>query len=64
VLYGVTRMPIHRSAVILLFELVAGAISSLLLTDEVVLPREWIGGVMIITAAWLAARIHASEANV
>jgi drug/metabolite transporter (DMT)-like permease len=63
VLYGVTRMPIHRSAVILLFELVAGAISSLLLTDEVVLPREWIGGFMIITAAWLAARIHASEAN-
>jgi len=63
VLYGVTRMPIHRSAVILLFELVAGAISSLLLTDEVVLPQEWIGGFMIITAAWLAARIHASEAN-
>ena len=63
VLYGVTRMPIHRSAVILLFELVAGAISSLLLTDEVVLPREWIGGFMIITAAWLAARIHAGEAD-
>ena len=63
VLYGVRRKPIHRSAVILLFELVAGAIASLLLTDEVVLPREWIGGIMIITAAWLAARIHASEAN-
>jgi drug/metabolite transporter (DMT)-like permease len=63
VLYGVTRMPIHRSAVILLFELVAGAISSQLLTDEVVLAREWIGGVMIVTAAWLAARIHADEAN-
>ena len=63
VLYGVTRMPIHRSAVILLFELVAGAISSQLLTDEVVLLQEWIGGVMIIAAAWLAARIHADEAN-
>jgi len=63
VFYGVTRMPVHRSAVILLFELVAGAISSLWLTDEVVLPREWIGGVMIITAAWLAARIHAGEAG-
>ena len=63
VIYGVTRMPIHRSAVILLFELVAGAISSLLLTDEVVLPREWVGGAMIITAAWLAARIHAGEAG-
>ncbi|MDX1697472.1 MAG: DMT family transporter [Thiohalobacterales bacterium] len=59
VLYGVTRMPVHRSAVILLFELVAGTVSSLLLTDEVILPREWIGGGMIIVAAWLAARIHA-----
>ena len=63
VIYGVTRMPVHRSAVILLFELVAGAISSQLLTDEVVLIQEWIGGAMIITAAWLAARIHADEGN-
>jgi drug/metabolite transporter (DMT)-like permease len=61
VLYGVTRMPVHRSAVILLFELVIGAVSSLLLTDEVVMPREWLGGLMIIVAAWLAARIHAGD---
>ena len=61
VLYGVTRMPLHRSAVILLFELVIGAISSLLLTDELVLPREWLGGFMIIAAAALAARIHARD---
>jgi drug/metabolite transporter (DMT)-like permease len=61
VLYGVTRMPVHRSAVILLFELVAGAVSSLLLTDEVVLPQEWLGGGLIVMAAWLAARIHAGD---
>ena len=61
VVYGVTRMPVHRSAVILLFELVAGAVSSLLLTDEVILLREWIGGGLIIIAAWLAARIHAGD---
>ena len=61
VLYGVTRMPVHRSAVILLFELVVGAASSLWLTDEVVLPREWLGGFMIVAAAWLAARIHARD---
>jgi drug/metabolite transporter (DMT)-like permease len=60
--YGVTRMPVHRSAVILLFELVVGAVSSLLLTDEAVLPREWAGGALIIVAAWLAARSHAREA--
>ena len=61
VLYGVSRMPVHRSAVILLFELVIGALSSLWLTDEVVLYREWLGGFMIVTAAYMAARIHASD---
>lgn len=61
VLYGVTRMPLHRSAIILLFELVAGAISASLLTDELVLPREWLGGFMIISAAALAARLHARD---
>jgi drug/metabolite transporter (DMT)-like permease len=63
VVYGVTRMPVHRSAVILLFELVVGAVSSLLLTDEVILMREWLGGGLIIVAAYVAAHIHAvSEA--
>lgn len=61
VLYGVTRMPLHRSAVILLFELVVGAISAMLLTDEQVLPREWLGGFMIVAAAALAAHIHARD---
>ena len=63
VLYGVSSMPVHRSAVILLFELVIGAVSSLLLTDEVVLYREWLGGFMIVTAAYMAARIHAGDEN-
>jgi drug/metabolite transporter (DMT)-like permease len=63
VLYGVARMPIHRSAIILLFELVVGAVSSLLLTDEVVLYREWVGGFLIVTAAYMAARIHAGDEN-
>ncbi len=55
--YGVTRMPVHRSAVILLFELVAGAVSSLWLTNEIILPLEWLGGGLIIAAALLAARM-------
>jgi len=54
--YGVTHMPVHRSAVLALIELVAGAISQQLLTDEVVSVREWIGGAMIVAGAWLAAR--------
>jgi drug/metabolite transporter (DMT)-like permease len=56
VIYGVTHMPVHRSAVILLFELVVGAVSSLLLTNEQVLAQEWLGGALILAAAYLAAR--------
>lgn len=56
--YGVTHMPAHRSAIILLFELVAGAISAQLLTDEVVSVNEWAGGALIVTAAWFEAHRH------
>jgi drug/metabolite transporter (DMT)-like permease len=59
--YGVTHMPVHRSAVILLFELIAGAISAGLLTDEVVRPLEWLGGALIIAAAYWAARLQTHE---
>ena len=61
VIYGVTHMPVHRSAVILLFELVAGAVSSLLLTDERVYLQEWLGGALILSAAYLAAHAHIGE---
>lgn len=54
--YGVTHMPVHRSAVIMLFELVVATVSSLLLTEETVRPIEWFGGALILTAAWLTAR--------
>lgn len=55
VVYGVSNMPVHRSAIILLFEIVVGAISSILLTDEVIHLREWIGGGLVIFAAYLTA---------
>jgi drug/metabolite transporter (DMT)-like permease len=61
VVYGVTHMPVHRSAVILLFELVVGSVSAMLLTDERVLPQEWIGGALILSAAWLAAHAQVGE---
>ena len=54
--YGVTHMPVHRSAVIALVELVAGAVSQQLLTNEVVTAREWVGGVLIVVGAYLASR--------
>ena len=53
--YGVTRLPVHRSAVILLFELVAGALSSWLLAGERIRPAEWTGGGLILVAALLMA---------
>jgi drug/metabolite transporter (DMT)-like permease len=54
--YGVTYLPVHRSAVLALIELVAGAVSQQLLTDEVVTLREWIGGALIVVGAYLSAR--------
>lgn len=62
VIYGVTHMPVHRSAVILLFELVAGAVSAQWLTDEVVRANEWAGGILIVAAAWFAAHSHTRQA--
>jgi drug/metabolite transporter (DMT)-like permease len=61
VIYGVSHMPVHRSAVILLFELVVGAVSSLLLTDERLLLQEWLGGGLILIAAYFAAHAHVKE---
>jgi len=55
-IYGVEKMPVHRSAVILLFELVAGAVSSQLLTNEIVSTIEWFGGALIVLAAYLSVQ--------
>ncbi|MEO5572964.1 MAG: DMT family transporter [Gammaproteobacteria bacterium] len=54
--YGVTHLPVHQSAVILLFELVAGAVSAQLLSDETLRVQEWTGGLIIIIAAYFSAR--------
>ncbi len=48
--YGVTFLPIQRSSVIFLLEIVAGAVSAALLTDEMVRNIEYIGGGLIIFA--------------
>ena len=56
VVYGVSHMPIHRSSIILLFEIIVGAVSSLLLTSEVIMLHEWIGGTLVMLAAYLSAK--------
>lgn len=54
--YGVTHMPVHRSSIILLFELVAAAVSSQWLSNEQIMPTEWLGGAFILLAGYLSAR--------
>lgn len=54
--YGVTHMPVHRSAVIMLFELVVGAASQQWLTDETLSAAEWIGGALIVISGYLSVR--------
>jgi drug/metabolite transporter (DMT)-like permease len=41
----------------LLFELVAGAVSQQLLSNEVMTLTEWLGGSLIVLAAYLSARL-------
>lgn len=53
--YGVTHMPVYRSAIIFLFEIVAGAVSAWLLSEELIHWREWIGGTLVVVAAWQSA---------
>jgi drug/metabolite transporter (DMT)-like permease len=61
VIYGVTHLPVHRSAIILLFEVVVATISTYLLTDERMSLREWLGGLAVIAAAYFSARQHISS---
>ncbi len=53
-LYGFSRLPAQRSAVIMLFELVVGAISAWLLVGEAISGQVWMGGAMIILAGLIA----------
>ncbi|MCZ6802837.1 MAG: DMT family transporter [Proteobacteria bacterium] len=52
--YGVTYLPIQRSSVIFLLEIIAGAVSAALLADEIVRNIEYIGGVLIISAGLIS----------
>lgn len=54
--YGVSHLPAQRSAVLMLFELIVGAASQHLLSNETLNPLAWAGAVLIAGAAWHAAR--------
>ncbi len=53
--YGVSRLPVYRSAVILLFEVFVTLVSSQLLSDEHLSPSAWAGGALIVAAAAVSA---------
>lgn len=59
--YGVSNMPAHRSAIILLFELIAGAVSAYWLSEETIRPMEWLGGGLVILAALGTARRQVND---
>jgi len=56
VLYGVAKMPVYRSSVIMLFELVVAAIAAWVLTNEVMTLQEWLGGGLILMAGYGVAK--------
>lgn len=52
--YGVTHLPIQRSSIIFLLEIVAGAVSAALWTDEIVRNMEYVGGGLIVSAGLIS----------
>ena len=52
--YGVTHLPIQRSSIIFLLEIVAGAVSAAWLTDETLTRREYLGGILVLSAGLLS----------
>ena len=61
VLYGVASMPVYRSSVIMLFELVVAAIATWWLTNEAMSLQEWFGGGLILLAGYGVARAEMYE---
>jgi drug/metabolite transporter (DMT)-like permease len=55
--YGVTHMPVYRSAIILLFEIPVTAISVYWLAGETMNTLEWTGGVIVAISSLLIARV-------
>jgi len=51
-------MPVYLAAVIMLFELIVAAISSALLTTEMMSLQEWLGGTFIFIAAFGIAQVE------
>lgn len=53
--YGFTHMETGRAGIILIVELLAAVISAVIVGGEQLLPREWVGGTLIASAAVIEA---------
>jgi drug/metabolite transporter (DMT)-like permease len=56
--YGLTRITAGRAIVILLSELVVAALGSWWLAGELMTPREWFGGALIVAASLISAKLE------
>lgn len=56
--YGLAHLSANKAVVILLFELVVAAMSSQWLAGEMMGPREWIGGAMIVAATLFSMKLE------
>ena len=61
ILYGVSHMPVYRSSIIMLFELVVAALSAWWLANEVMSGSEWLGGTLILLAGYGVVRIQSQN---
>jgi len=61
--YGVTHLPVQQSAVILLFEVVVGAVSAYLIIGETMGIREWVGGGLILSAGLYVSFSESEKMN-
>jgi drug/metabolite transporter (DMT)-like permease len=59
VLYGLAKMPVYRSSVIMLFELIVAAASAWLLIGESMSLQEWLGGMLILMSGTLLVKLQA-----
>lgn len=56
--YGLTHVPANQAIVILLLELFIAAIAAYYLADEQLTIKEWIGGLMIVSASLFSTKIN------
>lgn len=59
--YGLVRIAANRAIVILLMELVVAAFASWWLAGEIMSPREWWGGALIVAASLMSGKVEENK---